>query len=411
MGSPRRAASSVFQSTRPSRGETFPALHRASAKTVFQSTRPSRGETSGPAQGQRENRISIHSPLAGRDCFGTGVGAGHPYFNPLAPRGARQRSRESVDRLHRFQSTRPSRGETWSTTGALKIAQTFQSTRPSRGETKVVHSWRRNGEHFNPLAPRGARLSFFAFSLHLCMIFQSTRPSRGETARRADRTSAGCISIHSPLAGRDRTRQQHRRHHRYFNPLAPRGARPWCVANCLRHRRFQSTRPSRGETCWWSAPGRRLHNFNPLAPRGARRKASREAAKNIRFQSTRPSRGETIKNQVSTRDLCISIHSPLAGRDRNMPRQPGNAPYFNPLAPRGARPDHFDFRSPRFFYFNPLAPRGARLSAQLFFFSVSLFQSTRPSRGETNTSVLLDPPMNFNPLAPRGARQQLFPKA
>ena len=89
MGSPRRAASSVFQSTRPSRGETFPALHRASAKTVFQSTRPSRGETVSALAWALGILISIHSPLAGRDNVRAKAWTDCTDFNPLAPRGAR----------------------------------------------------------------------------------------------------------------------------------------------------------------------------------------------------------------------------------------------------------------------------------------------------------------------------------
>ena len=58
--------------------------------------------------------------------------------------------------------------------------------------------------------------------------------------------------------------------------------------------------------------------------------------------------------------------------------------YFNPRAPRGARPTK---KSQEVFYknFNPRAPRGARPAFHLY---ITIFH------------------VNFNPRAPRGARQQ-----
>ena len=77
------------------------------------------------------------------------------------------------------------------------------------------------------------------------------------------------ISIHSPLAGRD----------------------PHQSAQCV-YQRFQSTRPSRGETA--GTVWKRVKSI---------------------FQSTRPSRGETRRCDLLGGHAAISIHSPLAGRD------------------------------------------------------------------------------------------------
>ena len=147
------------------------------------------------------------------------------------------------------------------------------------------------------------------------MGFQSTRPSRGETLMIFFASVRVHISIHSPLAGRDRQQIRHRGTLQDFNPLAPRGARPTEATETptpfsfqstrpsrgetggsgadKRHRRgFQSTRPSRGETA--ATPSwRGWAYFNPLAPRGARRALSPAVPDAKRFQSTRPSRGET----------------------------------------------------------------------------------------------------------------------
>ena len=78
-----------FQSTRPSRGAT--SRHCSPViRLVFQSTRPSRGATIGRVESVRLRPISIHAPLAGRDAETAASGASAAYFNPRAPRGARQ---------------------------------------------------------------------------------------------------------------------------------------------------------------------------------------------------------------------------------------------------------------------------------------------------------------------------------
>ena len=78
----------------------------------------------------------------------------------------------------------------------------------------------------------------------------------------------------------------------------------------------------------------------------------------------------------------ISIHSPLAGRDALDGPALRLQRDFNPLAPRGARRRCGRGRR-RYGHFNPLAPRGARHNRCLTGDEVLIFQSTRPSRGET----------------------------
>ena len=58
-----------FQSTRPSRGETPERSRVRRATRLFQSTRPSRGETLDLTLDDLDTKISIHSPLAGRDDY------------------------------------------------------------------------------------------------------------------------------------------------------------------------------------------------------------------------------------------------------------------------------------------------------------------------------------------------------
>ena len=81
----------VFQSTRPSQGET----HGTRIGAFFLSISihsPLAGRDPADAVVAGAGKISIHSPLAGRDGLVVDVDVVRGYFNPLAPRGARQPS-------------------------------------------------------------------------------------------------------------------------------------------------------------------------------------------------------------------------------------------------------------------------------------------------------------------------------
>ena len=215
----------------------------------------------------------------------------------------------------------------------------FQSTRPSRGATRLrkpprrllhisIHAPLAGRDslvlitigpflHFNPRAPRGARLSKPKFSV-IGLLFQSTRPSRGATVIlripprgfsifQSTRPSRGATTMISSLTLKILN----------FNPRAPRGARPtgrgrtrWATTISIhaplagrdyllgrtddpQSHRFQSTRPSRGAT--------RLENKRQTI--------------GLIFQSTRPSRGATMEGEIPEGGYPISIHAPLAGRD------------------------------------------------------------------------------------------------
>ena len=146
--------------------------------------------------------------------------------------------------------------------------------------------------------------------------FQSTRPSRGETSAASFATWAKQITIHSPLAGRDRSENDSQQRSRNFNPPAPRGARrPWGL-KCATFSAFQSTRPSRGETPCSHAGPQRLCDFNPLAPRGARHEPGVRTIGRTEISIHSPLAGRDGRGQgAGLPAVCISIHSPLAGRD------------------------------------------------------------------------------------------------
>ena len=390
----------IFQSTRPSRGETrtaffmaielhfnplaprgarrvgAPQVHQVKAISIHS---PLAGrDTMAPANSPRRCRISIHSPLAGRDhVFGV-VGLRHVIsihsplagrdrsrrtafpgfvdFNPLAPRGARLFPRPAAGCPPGFQSTRPSRGETLASAingrllyisihsplagrdaakagrprplrisihsplagrdsyiQAARLATQFQSTRPSRGETGSVR-----------LLSRSPR-------------FQSTRPSRGETGQVVDALAQVVISIHSPLAGRD--------------VIVEVGALDVVISihSPLAGRDLHHRRRSGGL--------QEISIHSPLA--GRDNSAISVPAKSSKFQSTRPSRGETLDSAGFRFGLSISIHSPLAGRDAGglVQHRALRISIHSPLAGRDA---DRAVRHPRAAHFNPLAPRGAR---------------------------------------------------
>ena len=125
------------ESARLAMGETL-SKYDFMTNDAFQSTRPSRGETPVKLRKTASQKISIHSPLAGRDTARSWLMTiTRKHFNPLAPRGAR----------HAAICSHP---------------------------TAVAH--------FNPLAPRGARRAA-GRAVYTGLQFQSTRPSRGETVR------------------------------------------------------------------------------------------------------------------------------------------------------------------------------------------------------------------------------------
>ena len=149
---------SQFQSTRPIRGETKIFSYTTYKTYWFQSTHSVWGETINGEENRLQARISIHSPLVGRD---------RPYraiiryriFNPLGPYRAR-----------------PDIFLTWS------IFRSFQSTRPygMRPDRRDIGAYRKG--NFNPLTPCGVRPER-GDKRREPLVFQSTHPVWGETAK------------------------------------------------------------------------------------------------------------------------------------------------------------------------------------------------------------------------------------
>ena len=195
------AKSTKFQSTCPARGTTTRTPCRAS-RSRFQSTCPARGTTE--SEDDAENYVTFQSTCPARGTTGTEPteGGATTYFNPRAPRGARQ-ERESLYRRNGGISIHvPREGHDQLSSGSCARQAIFQSTCPARGTTRPAWCKRRDYKYFNPRAPRGARLT-------------GSRCSRQLTD---------------------------------FNPRAPRGARPAYHRLGDGHDAFQSTCPARGTT-------------------------------------------------------------------------------------------------------------------------------------------------------------------
>ena len=237
--------------------------------------------------------ISIHAPLAGRDHYRRDNRYLRRDFNPRAPCGARHN---------------------WY--GKIGVAEQDFNPRAPCGARPVGSLGGMGYAYFNPRAPCGARP--YSSMIHCTSVrFQSTRPLRGATVNFTHKPSAVTISIHAPLAGRDEPR----------------------LARLRAGFGFQSTRPLRGatrsiaSTTFYAS----ISIHAPLAGRDLFGYA--DFTTPIIFQSTRPLRGATLsvtrlpmaQCHFNPRAPCgarpppclascatshISIHAPLAGRDR-----------------------------------------------------------------------------------------------
>ena len=190
--------------------------------------------------------------------------------------------------------------------------------------------------HFNPRAPRGARHKE-SRNASLRVEFQSTRPARGATEIECKRNKRSLFQSTRPARGATIYGGNIGGMPGYFNPRAPRGARPTLAASGAWLPIFQSTRPARGATArffhWW----RRRESFQSTRPaRGATRTRERRKIRdNFNPRAPRGARQRQEKQTVKVN--FISIHAPREGRDRSSNIINSRIRNFNPRAPRGAR--------------------------------------------------------------------------
>ena len=192
------------------------------------------------------------------------------------------------------------------------------------------------------------------------------------------------ISIHSPLTGRDARHTVAAFVSRDFNPLSPHGERLVAVGFFAWAVIFQSTLPSRGETLGtrWPLLSAEISIHSPLTGRDFCHFTLLRST--YGFQSTLPSRGETTIQYINREDLID--FNPLSPHGERRPENPRTFPHYpisihSPLTGRDlADPP----QKPRRSYFNPLSPHGERQPDSLNSVLDRIFQSTLPSRGETN---------------------------
>ena len=300
---------SQFQSTRPLRGAT-PERSSARWSARFQSTRPLRGATKSSGPSRSRWTISIHAPLAGRDDGKISPEQYRDFISIHAPLAGRDLVLQLRHRLARVISIHaPLAGRDDRHRRKARRAVDISIHAPLAGRDADRADLLITASNFNPRAPCGARRLLRPGAKQQQQRFQSTRRDRPDVYPRF-------ISIHAPLAGRDhrclqdyggvchfnprahcgarRFRFQYRHYPiRYFNPRAPCGARP------NRPRSF--------------TPQNNISIHAPLAGRDRSRKCC--CVCRAQFQSTRPLRGATQQTAAQNTRQHISIHAPLAGRD------------------------------------------------------------------------------------------------
>ena len=123
--------------------------------------------------------------------------------------------------------------------------------------------------NFNPRTPCGVRRTH-PRTARARNRFQSTHPLRGATRLIPPLFIQLFISIHAPLAGCDRRKNDVQRPVVHFNPRTPCGVRPYQAARIVFTLSFQSTHPLRGATQTPSRHCQTARNFNPRTPCGVR---------------------------------------------------------------------------------------------------------------------------------------------
>ena len=206
---------------------------------------------------------------------------------------------------------------------------------------------------------------------------------RGATERTDKENEKTEISIHAPLAGRDRRLKGRTGKEDNFNPRAPCGARLnsgliWIISAI-----FQSTRPLRGATSLVCRRSPRWSHFNPRAPCGARLREQIRSVVLCKFQSTRPLRGATPFHLLGTHPQPFQSTRPLRGATFiKMCYEAGTVPFQSTRPLRGAT-SGCPPACPCPAHFNPRAPCGARPGLRVPTSYLYKFQSTRPLRGAT----------------------------
>ena len=305
---------SVYFNPRSPHGERPGRFVAAIYEFVISIHAPRTGSDNQARAHARKGKISIHAPRTGSDPGNASRASRQKEFQSTLPaRGATTTSCTTYRRTLHFNPRSP-HGERLMTSHPSSVASGFQSTLPARGATisgtpykqtsdisihaprtgsdpfSVPTCW--NGTHFNPRSPHGER----RWKTNDCFAvgkFQSTLPARGATRSALGITRKQAdFNPRSPHGERPLCLRHPGASPLHFNPRSPHGERLARLADVVARRKFQSTLPARGATCF------------------AVNRAEKSA-----FQSTLPARGATGYDARSVAHACISIHAPRTGSD------------------------------------------------------------------------------------------------
>ena len=166
----------------------------------FLLTRPSRGATISPRWLTPFQKISTHTPLAGRDLdvYGYAVNEHISTHTPLAGRdySATERGRRIVISTHTPLAGRDNQR------GNCGVVEIISTHTPLAGRDVSGNHSSHMPVYFYSHAPRGARLPPLVFQ-SVCLLFLLTRPSRGATERMASIAyGVGNFYSHAPRGAR-----------------------------------------------------------------------------------------------------------------------------------------------------------------------------------------------------------------
>ena len=256
-------------------------------------------------------------------------------FNPRAPRGARPAADVVGLWQALFQSTCPARGTT-----ALSVEKSnirvISIHVPREGHDCNTFYTICTQRHFNPRAPRGARLSIFAQHRN---VFGNFNPRAPRGARHSPK-KCFCLYVN-------------------FNPRAPRGARHSTKNPLHCWIAFQSTCPARGTTRHIGRfTGQRV--FQSTCPARGTTVVFCRTLKIVQFQSTCPARGTTLPGKMPYVARIISIHVPREGHDQHIRHDGDESCQFQSTCPARGTTRKQTALFLLDIDFNPRAPRGAR---------------------------------------------------
>ena len=286
--------------------------------------------------------------------------------------------------------------------------QQFQSTRPARGATQYELTYL-SQVYISIHAPREGRDLFLYYHPIILHYFNPRAPRGARPRRQRHGRCARAISIHAPREGRDVSSTPMAISRSLFQSTRPaRGATAQRKPILKTTGEFQSTRPARGATATEIQQRSRDRHFNPRAPRGARPTPTKSSRGSGNFNPRAPRGARLYGGRFSGIRIFISIHAPREGRDGEPSTYTAAVETFQSTRPaRGATSDAATAQVMRAIFQSTRPARGAT-AGYVTFTDRSVFQSTRPARGATEGKAQPDFSDPFQSTRPaRGATTPL----